>query len=69
MIYRGPGLSCGRMIWLIAQPFPPLYRQQVVSLSQPSCVPTVDLTDEKKGGEGGGDEELNNTTARKPVPL
>ncbi len=49
-------------------PRPPLYplsRQQVVSLSQPSCVSPVEFTG---GGDGVG-EEPNHTTARKPGPL
>ncbi len=52
---------------------PPLLltRQQVVSLSQSSCVPSVEFTDGRergRGGEGRG-KELNHTTARKPGPL
>jgi hypothetical protein len=34
-------------------PLPPLFRQQVVSLSQSSCVSSVELTD-GRGGLGGG---------------
>ncbi len=47
-------------------PFP-LYRQQVVSLSQSSCVPPVELTDEREGE--GVSEEPYYTTTRKPGPL
>jgi hypothetical protein len=39
------------MTWLLAHPLPRL-RQQVVSLSQSSCVSPVELT----GGRGGGGE-------------
>ncbi len=43
-------LSSGRMIRLHANPHPPLSREQVVSLSQSSCVSPVELTDERGGG-------------------
>jgi hypothetical protein len=33
-------------------PLPPLYRQQAVSLSQSSCVSSVELTDGRGGGRG-----------------
>ncbi len=38
-------LSAGRMIRLLTHPLPPLSREQVVSLSQSSCVSPVELTD------------------------
>jgi hypothetical protein len=47
-------LSCGRMIRLHAHPLLlPLSRQQVASLSQPSYVSPVKLTDGKGEGVGG----------------
>jgi hypothetical protein len=68
MIYRGPCVFAGRMNRLLAHPLNLLSRQQVVSLSQSSCVSTpVELTD-GRGGEGVG-EEQNHTIARKPGPL
>jgi hypothetical protein len=49
------------MVWLPTHPLP---FQLVVSLSQPYCVSTVELT---VGREGEGvAEEQNQTTARKP---
>jgi hypothetical protein len=65
MIYRGPGtrLSCRLMIRLLAHPPSPLSRQQVVFLSQFSCVSPVELT----GGRGDGvGEEPNYKATRKP---
>jgi hypothetical protein len=47
-----------RMIWLHTTPFP-LFRQQVVSLSQSSCVLSVDLTDGKGGGDVRGAKSFN----------
>jgi len=41
------------MIWLLPYP-PPPSRQQVGSLSQSSCVSPVELTDDKREGEGAG---------------
>jgi hypothetical protein len=50
-------------------PFPPLSRQQVVSLSQSSfCVVTC-RSYWRGGGGGGGGVELNQTPPRKPGPL
>ncbi len=49
MTYRGPGFP----ICLLPTPSP-LFRQQVVSLSQSSFVSPVELTD----GEGGGGEHI-----------
>ncbi len=43
-------LSRRRIIWLLG----PLSRQQVVFLSQYSCVSPMNLTDGKGGGGGGG---------------
>ncbi len=43
-------------------PPPPHSRQQVVSLSQTSCVSPVKFTAKRRGGEG----EPSNTTARMP---
>jgi hypothetical protein len=43
-------LSRCRMIWLL----PPLSRQQVVALSQSSCVTPVELTDGRGGEDRGG---------------
>jgi len=54
------------MIWLLFHPHP-LIRQQVVSLSQSSCVPSVELTD-RRGGQR-VEEEPNHTPARKPDSL
>jgi hypothetical protein len=61
-------LSCGRMIRLHAHHLPLLFRQQVASLSQSSCVSPVDLTDWKGVGEGAG-VEPNYRTTRKPGNL
>ncbi len=47
-------LSCARMIRILAHPFTLLSRQQVVSLSQSSCVSLVEFTDGSEGGEGRG---------------
>jgi hypothetical protein len=55
-------LSRRLMIWLL--PHPP-FRQQVVPLSQSSCVSQVKLTDRRGGWEGVG-KEPNHTTARRP---
>ncbi len=52
MIYRGPGFlaSCDSA----PRPHPPPFsRQQVASLSQSSCVPSIELTDGRGGGGGG----------------
>jgi hypothetical protein len=43
----------GRMTRLLVHPLTPLFRQQVVSLSQSSYASPVDLTD-WRGGEGVG---------------
>jgi hypothetical protein len=40
------------MIRFLANPLPPLSRQEVVSLSQSSCVSTVGLIDGRRGKEG-----------------
>ncbi len=58
MIYRGPGFLA--VVWFFST-FP---TSHVVSHSQ-SCVSPVELTD----GRGGGGEEPNNTTPKKPGPL
>jgi hypothetical protein len=59
----------GRMNRLLAHPLKLLSRQQVVSLSQSSCVSTpVGFTDGREMRDGEG-EEPNHTTARKPGPL
>ncbi len=42
--------------------------QRDVSLSQCSCLSSVELTDGRGEGEGVGDEP-NHTTAKKPGPL
>jgi hypothetical protein len=55
------------MIWLLLRPLPPLSRQQLVSLSQSSCVPSVKLIDGREGGDGVGEEPYH-TTASKPWP-
>ncbi len=47
MIYRGPGFLDA--IRLLLRPSPPVSRQQVVSLSQSSCVLPVELTDGRRG--------------------
>ncbi len=46
-------LSCGRMIWFLPLPSPPISRKQVVSLSQSSGVSPVEITDGREGGGGG----------------
>ncbi len=60
-------LSRHRVIWLLPHPLPSLSRQQVVSLSQSSCVSPVELFDGREGGGLG--EKPNHTTARKPGSL
>jgi hypothetical protein len=57
MLYRGPWLL--RSSYNSApRPSPlPLSRQQVISLSQSSCVFPVELTDGRKGGGVGGMRE------------
>jgi hypothetical protein len=59
--YRGTGFLA--VVWFSSflLPPPPLSRQQVVSLSQSSCVSPVELT------HRGGGEESNPRTARKLV--
>ncbi len=54
------------MTRLLAHLLPPPSREQVVYLSQSSCVSPVELSEGE--GEGVG-EEPNHTTARKPYPL
>jgi hypothetical protein len=57
------------MIGLLPHPLP-LSRQQVVFLSQSSCVSPVEFTDRREGWRRFRDwEELNHKTARKPVRL
>ncbi len=52
MINRGPGFLA--VVWFDSSPTPsPLSRQQVVSLSQSSCVSPIELTD-GRGGRGWG---------------
>jgi hypothetical protein len=48
-----PRLFCGRLNRLHAHLLHPLSRQQIVSLSQVSCVSPFELTD-GRGGRGGG---------------
>ncbi len=48
-----PRLSLRLLIRLLAHPHPPLSRQQVVSLSQSSCVSPVELTDGERGESRG----------------
>jgi hypothetical protein len=67
MIYRGPRLSCGRMIELLYPPTSPLSLQQVVSLSQSSCVLPVELTDGRV--ENGGRGWVRSQTIRLPESL
>ncbi len=68
MIYRGPGFLV--VVWFGSSPTPspplPTDLQEVVSLSQTSCVSPVELTD-RRGGGGGG--EPSHTTTRKHGPL
>ncbi len=56
MIYRGPGLLCSviSMIWFLPSNLLPLSCQQIVSLSQSSCVSPFELTDGKGGRRGWG---------------
>ncbi len=61
-------LSRCRIIWLLTLTSSPLSLQQVVSLSQSSCVLQVELTGGREGGEGLG-EEPNQITAKKVGPL
>jgi hypothetical protein len=44
-------LSRRRLNWLLTHPLP-LSHQQVVSLSQASCVSLIELTDGREGGSG-----------------
>ncbi len=69
MINRGPGFLAV-VIWPFSRPLltPSPSRQQVVSLSQSSCVSSDELTD-GRGGGGVSGEEPNHTTARKSGPL
>ncbi len=64
IIYRGPSFLA--VVWFGSSPIPytPLFRQQVVSLSQSSCMSPGEDT---KGSGGGVGEEPNHTTARNPV--
>ncbi len=53
MIYRGPGFLA--VLRFCSTPTPsPLFRQQLVSLSQFFCVSPVELTEGSGGGEGMG---------------
>ncbi len=56
MIYRGPSFLSFLLVVLNSHtpppPTSPLYRQQIVSLSQSSCVSPIQLTDGKGGGGG-----------------
>jgi hypothetical protein len=54
MIFRGPGFLAVLLILLLTDPLPPLSRQQLVHLSQSSRVLSVELTDRREGGRGGG---------------
>ncbi len=53
VIYRGPGFLA--VVWFGSAPthFHPLFRQQVIFLSQFSCVPPYELNN-GRGGEGEG---------------
>jgi hypothetical protein len=64
IIYRGPGFLAFALFSSSSTPIP----SGIVSFSQSSCVPPVELTKVIGGGRGVG-KELNHTTARKPVPL
>jgi hypothetical protein len=55
MIYRGLGV----LAVLLFASFPLPFRQQVVSLSQASCVSPVESFDDSGGGRGGCGEEPN----------
>jgi hypothetical protein len=56
--------------WLLLHPFPPhLYRQQVVPLSQSSCVSPVELAHGRGGGGSRRGAKSYATTPRKPGPL
>ncbi len=60
-------LSCGRMIRLLALPFPPLLVSKLsLILSLPVCHRSRLLTGEEGEGEG---EEPNHTTVKYPGPL
>jgi hypothetical protein len=50
MIYRGPGFLA--VVEICSSPFS---RQQVVSLSQSTCEPPVELTNGRRGAGGGGE--------------
>jgi hypothetical protein len=65
MLYRDQ-FFCSR-ICSSPTPSPPLSSQEVVSLSQSSCVSPIELTDGRRGG--GGSKEPNHTAARKSGPL
>jgi hypothetical protein len=57
------------MIRLLAHHLPSLSRQQIVSLSQSSCVSLVELKLTGEGREEGIGEQPNHMTVRKPGPL
>jgi hypothetical protein len=66
MIHIGPGFLA------VLAPTPhltPLFRQQVVSLSQSSCVFPVKLTDFQRGGVGVGEEPNHTTRKRGPLKI
>jgi hypothetical protein len=67
MMYRGPGFLA--VYDSAPRPHPPPSCQQVVSLSQSSCVSPVELNNGGEEGKGRVDEEPNHTTAKKPGPL
>ncbi len=64
MIYRGPGFLAD--VWFFFPHPVALFCQQVVSLSQFSCVSLVKLTIRR--GEG-VEKDINRTVSRKPGPL
>ncbi len=59
MIYRGPGIFVGRLIWLLPHQ---LSRQKAVSLSQSSCVSPIELTEGRVKGQW-VEEEPSHTKA------
>ncbi len=61
IIYRGPGFLAVFWFGHSPRPLPPPAGEQVVSLSQSSCVSPVELTDGIRE-RGGVDEEPNHTT-------
>ncbi len=63
MFYRGPSFLTVVLFGSLPHPFPPLSRQQVVSLSQSSFVSPVELTDGRGDGRGARSYERQDSLA------